>query len=143
MYKILPILSSALAITGCASIVNGSNQTLSVETRLKGEMVQGATCELKNPKGTYFVNSPGTVVVNRAYDDLIVKCEKAGLSPGVVTAKSSTKAMAFGNIIFGGIIGAGVDVGTGAAYDYPSLITVMLGENLVIQPPPSEQPAKK
>ena len=82
-------------------------------------------------------------MVNRAYDDLIVKCEKTGLAPGVVTVKSSTKAMAFGNIIFGGIIGAGVDVGTGAAYDYPSLITVMLGENLVIQPPLSEQSAKK
>lgn len=28
--------------------------------------------------------------------------------------------MAFGNILFGGIIGAGVDASTGAAYDYPS-----------------------
>lgn len=37
--------------------------------------------------------------------------------------EQSTKAMAAGNIIFGGIIGAGVDVATGAAYDYPAVIT--------------------
>jgi hypothetical protein len=34
--------------------------------------------------------------------------------------------MAFGNIIFGGIIGAGIDMGNGSAYDYPNLITVSM-----------------
>jgi hypothetical protein len=32
--------------------------------------------------------------------------------------------MAFGNILFGGVIGAGVDVATGAAYDYPAVIEI-------------------
>jgi hypothetical protein len=36
--------------------------------------------------------------------------------------------MAFGNILFGGFIGAGVDMSTGAAYDYPDLIHVAMGE---------------
>lgn len=40
---------------------------------------------------------------------------------------SHTKSLAFGNILFGGVIGAAVDVGSGAAYDYPSLISVQLG----------------
>lgn len=34
--------------------------------------------------------------------------------------------MAFGNIIFGGVIGVGVDVATGAAYDYPEVISIPL-----------------
>jgi phosphoketolase len=34
--------------------------------------------------------------------------------------------MAAGNIIFGGPIGAGVDAATGAAFDYPSLIKVLM-----------------
>jgi len=34
--------------------------------------------------------------------------------------------MAAGNIVFGGLIGVGVDIATGAAYDYPALITSML-----------------
>lgn len=118
------VLAASLALTGCASIVNGSNQVVSVETRMNGQPLAGASCQLVNPKGTFFVTTPGTVTIHRAYDDLSVKCEKDGVSSGLMAVKSSTKAMAFGNAIFGGVIGAAVDVGTGAAYDYPSLITV-------------------
>ena len=47
--------------------------------------------------------------------------------------------MAFGNILLGGVIGAGVDIGTGAAYDSPSLITVQMGESGTVAPPPAQQ----
>ena len=46
--------------------------------------------------------------------------------PATAVVASSTKAMAFGNILLGGVIGAGVDIGTGAAYDYPEVISVAL-----------------
>ena len=120
-------------LTGCASIVSGSNQVISVDARYKGQQVTGANCQLNNGKGTFFVTTPGTVTVHRAYDDLAVKCEKDGLPAGVTAVKSSTKPMAFGNIIFGGVIGAAIDAGSGAAYDYPTLITVLMEEisNLV------------
>lgn len=117
-----------IALTGCASIVNGNNQVVSIETRHKGQQVAGATCTLVNPKGTFYVTTPGTVMVHRAYDDLNVKCEKDGMQPGLTNVKSSTKPMAFGNIIFGGMIGAAVDAGSGAAYEYPTLISVIMGE---------------
>ena len=55
--------------------------------------------------------------------------------PGMSMVKSFTKGMAFGNILFGGIIGAGVDISTGAAFDYPSLISVQMGQSLIIAPP--------
>lgn len=115
-------------LTGCASIVNGNNQVVSVETRYKGQQLAGASCQLVNGKGTFFVTTPGTVTVHRAYDDMNVKCEKEGLQSGVAAVKSSTKPMAFGNIIFGGVIGAAIDAGSGAAYDYPTLITVIMEE---------------
>lgn len=144
MTKISLIATGVLVtLSGCASIVSGTNQMVSVETRHKGEVVAGAACELKNPKGTYFITTPGTVQVNRAFEDIIIRCEKKGFAPGLVTARSSTKAMAFGNIIFGGVIGAGVDIGTGAAYDYPPLITVLLGESLIVEPPKVDGPETK
>jgi hypothetical protein len=117
-----------IALTGCASIVNGNNQVVSVEARHKGQQVVGATCTLVNPKGTFYVTTPGTVTIHRAYDDLNVKCERDGMQPGLTNVKSSTKPMAFGNIIFGGVIGAAIDAGSGAAYDYPPLISVIMGE---------------
>jgi hypothetical protein len=51
-------------------------------------------------------------------------CTKEGFPAATTTVASSTKGMAFGNILFGGLIGAGVDAGTGAAYDYPNTILV-------------------
>jgi hypothetical protein len=126
-----------LALTGCASIIDGSTQVVSVETRRGTEVVSGANCQLTNNKGTWFVTTPGTVAMHRSYDDLNIKCGKAGSEPGITTVKSSTKGMAFGNVLFGlfgGPIGAAVDTGTGAAYDYPSLITVMMGAEKLIAP---------
>jgi hypothetical protein len=132
--KLAAVCATTL-LTGCASIVGGTNQVVSVETRDKGKQVAGATCQLTNEKGTYFVTTPGTVTIRRAYDDMNVKCEKDEYQPGIAAVKSSTKGMAFGNILFGGFIGAGVDMASGAAYDYPPLITVMMGEAITITPP--------
>ena len=126
-----------LTTSGCASIVNGTNQPLSVETRMKGTGLAGANCKLLNDKGTWFVTTPGSVTVHRSYEDLKVECEKEGIDPGISSVKSSTKGMAFGNILFGGVIGAGVDMANGSAYDYPPLIQVEMGQTTVIAPPPA------
>jgi len=116
------------ALSGCASIVNGQNQSVSVETlAANGQSVAGASCKLVNNKGNWFVTTPGTVTVQRSYEDMNVSCGKDGHEPGINSIKSSTKAMLAGNILFGGPIGVGVDAATGAAYDYPSLIQVMMG----------------
>jgi hypothetical protein len=87
-------------------------------------MVAESSCKLTNSKGAWFVKTPGTVTVHRAFGDLAVNCDHDKFDPALMSVASATKGMAFGNIIFGGVIGAGVDIGTGAAYDYPVLITV-------------------
>lgn len=131
---VLPVLAISLT-TGCASIVNGTNQPLSVETRLKGQPVAGANCKLVNDKGTWFVTSPGSITVHRSKEDMSVKCEKDGIVPGIGAVQSSTKGMAFGNILFGGPIGAGVDIANGSAFDYPSLIQIEMGETTTFSIP--------
>lgn len=109
------------ALTGCASIVNGTHQPVSVHTGSVG----GASCVLENDKGTWYIAStPGSVVVNRSFNNLRVNCSKPGYKHSFKSVYSHTKPMAFGNIIFGGVIGAGVDVVDGAAYDYPYNIFV-------------------
>jgi hypothetical protein len=85
-------------------------------------ILPAAECTLSNGDGTYYVKTPGTVTIDRDYDDLMVGCKKDDYQPVNITVSSSTKGMAFGNILLGGVIGAGVDMGTGAAYDYPSQI---------------------
>jgi len=117
-HLVVPAIVLATA-SGCASIVTGHNQPLSVQTPDCG----GATCVLMNSKGTWYVKAPGSVVVHRAYGELTVTCSKEGYPTATSKVASTTKAMAFGNILFGGLIGVGVDVGTGAAYDYPELVS--------------------
>lgn len=125
----------ALMSTGCASIVSGQNQSLSVLAQKSGTDTPGAKCSLTNDKGAWYVTAPGSVTVRRSYNDLLVNCAVDGTDPGILTVKSSTKGMAFGNILFGGVIGAGVDMSTGAAYDYPDVITVQLGKVATLAPP--------
>jgi hypothetical protein len=134
-------VAAASSLTGCASIVSGTNQVVSVETLHQTGKVDGAICKLENDKGTYFVTTPGTVTVHRAYGDMSVKCEKPGMPVGMASFKSSTKGMMAGNILFGGVIGAGVDAASGAAYDYPALFQVVMGESMKLPAAPAATPA--
>ena len=113
-------------IIGCASIVNGQNQSVSVEARSTTGLIVGASCQLTNNKGTWFVVTPGSTMVQRSFEDMSVQCEKELYDPSLLAIKSATKGMVAGNILFGGLIGLGVDVATGAAYDYPPLISVAM-----------------
>ncbi|WP_395454628.1 hypothetical protein ACHMW5_13275 [Azospirillum melinis] len=113
----------ALAVTGCASITAGTTQSVAVNTPSK----DGAECKLSNEKGSWTIpKTPGATTVTKAYGDLTVACEHGDGSKGSASVTSSTAGAAFGNIIAGGIIGAAVDMGSGAAYVYPSSVSVVL-----------------
>ncbi|MFN5542634.1 MAG: hypothetical protein ACK499_10065 [Betaproteobacteria bacterium] len=116
------VVFACTQLIGCASIVSGQNQSVSVDT----PGCNPASCQLSNDKGSWFVTTPGSVTVRRAYGNLMVACTKEGYTPATTSVASSTKAMAYGNVLFGGLVGAGVDAATGAAYDYPQVISVAL-----------------
>jgi hypothetical protein len=128
----------SLLLTGCASIVSGHNQSLSVVAKNGNDDVIGARCSLTNDKGQWFATTPASVTVRRSYSAMAVDCTTER-SAGASSVKSNTKAMAFGNVLFGGVIGVGVDVATGAAYDYPDVITVLLSS--VVGPEPISSPS--
>lgn len=119
---LLPL--TLLALTGCAAIIDGSQQPLNIETT----PIKGAQCTLTNSKGTWsLAETPGQITVHRAYGDLTVDCKKGALT-GLTVAESKTKGWFWGNILFGGIIGMSVDGFGGAGYDYPETITVPIGK---------------
>ena len=107
-----------LFLSGCASITESKNQSMSVNT---GE-ITGAMCTLTNSKGTYYVTTPGSVLVRNACDPLTITCSKEGYvpaNPSAGTVQDKSKGMAWGNLVFGGIIGIAVDRSTGAGCSYP------------------------
>ena len=123
---LVPLALGSAVLTGCASSGSGQSQSIYIETRDDGQLVTGVGCELKNSKGRYFVTSPATVTVQKAYQDLRIRCEKAKLQPGTVVLKSKTSGMGYGKAIFGGLLGS--------AYDYPEAVTVEMGQTQFIPP---------
>lgn len=108
------VLATLLLLNGCASMAGSHTDSVSVSTPACPE----AQCVLENDDGKYYIKeTPGTVVVERAYGDLVVTCRK-GNKIEVVSVPSKADGV-WGNILLGGIIGWGVDAATGAGYSYP------------------------
>jgi hypothetical protein len=142
--RVVGMALGLVMLGGCASITGSGTQPLSVETRdLNGAEVKRAECKLNNNKGQWYVSTPGTVMVVRSSDDLLVMCEKENFPMGHATVVSSVKGMMFGNIIFGGVVGAVVDHAQGSGYEYPGFISIVMGKRIILKSdkPPVEENA--
>lgn len=129
----IALASIVLTLSGCASITGSTTQNISVQTRTPdGKEVKEVQCDLINKRGTYFVTSPGTIVISRSNDDLHVTCRKDSFENGKASVVSDTKGSMFGNILFGGGIGAIVDHNTGSAYEYPNFLQVVMGSDILV-----------
>ena len=114
---------------GCASITGSKTQPVSVTAICESVLVNGATCTFVNDGGVSYVQTPGTAMVRKSTADLSVSCVKGKMVSAPAIVKSSSNASIWGNILLGGPIGAAVDAGTGAGFDYPPTV------NIVFQPP--------
>jgi hypothetical protein len=128
LLQIVFALTLLFIVTGCASITGSSTQSVSVQTYEQAdEEVVGASCELSNDEGNWFVMAPGSVSIHRSNKDLQVTCKKSSSGAGRAAVVSDIKAAMFGNIIFGGPIGVIIDHTSGAAYEYPAAINIQMG----------------
>jgi hypothetical protein len=119
----------SILTTGCSTISgSGTSQSVSFQTLAQdGKDVESAKCEMKNDEGTWFVVTPGSSVVHRSNKDLQVICTKPGMNVGTASVVSRTTGNMYGNILFGGGIGAIIDHNNGSAYEYPGLVKIFMG----------------
>ncbi|NQW09118.1 MAG: hypothetical protein HQ481_04455 [Alphaproteobacteria bacterium] len=117
------LAAAGLAMSGCATITTGSNQSITVLTD-----PSGAECQLdRQGSAVAIINpTPGAVQVDKSKDTIAIRCRKEGFQDTAGTLGSEFQGMTFGNIIFGGIIGIAVDAGSGAMNEYPSQISIVL-----------------
>lgn len=125
--KTLFIITLIISTSGCASITGSKLQPLSVQTIQDGKEVAGVGCVLTNDAGKWFVTTPGSVTVQKSTGDMAVDCSKEELR-GHETLVSKSNGAVWGNIIAGGGIGYIIDRNTGAGFDYPNSITVILNK---------------
>lgn len=132
-FKIMLTLSLIPFLSGCATIAGNSMQPLTIDARDKNNQpISGVHCKVVNDKGSWSTITPGSVMVQKSASDLHIVAEKVGCEPGTARVISKAGAGMFGNIILGGGVGAIIDHSKGTAYNYPSTVTVIMGENLVL-----------
>lgn len=119
----LILFVTALLTSGCATIVTGRSQGLTVKTD-----PPGANCDLtRKGKSVGVVNpTPGTAQLGKSASALDVNCKKPGYLDASAKLSSSFQGWTLGNIIFGGIVGIVVDAGSGAMHQYQRDISMKL-----------------
>lgn len=134
MKKTKDVILAAVVLvlgSGCATITRGSSEAFVIETDPAGaeaRLSTGIQCR-----------TPCSLKVKRR-GDFVVTIEKEGYETVQATVTSSIdnagSAGMAGNVLLGGIIGAGVDAGTGAMHSHkPNPLMVKLE---LAQPAPAE-----
>ena len=119
------VIVAVIIFTGCASITRGSKEVVVIDSSPQDADVRLSTGMTGRTPASFEVGRRDTVTV---------MISKPGYISRTVVLNSEVgggggAAMA-GNVIFGGIIGAGVDAGTGAMYEHkPNPLMVILEKN--------------
>lgn len=118
------MLFATCAGSGCATITRGISQAWTVQT-----VPSGATVSFSNGERC---ESPCTLKLRRKYPFAVEICKPGyhTINTTVVSEISGGGAAGMaGNVLIGGLIGVGVDVGTGATRDLaPNPLEVQLAE---------------
>lgn len=117
------ILLVPLAVSACASILEGSSQTIAIATT-----PEGADCEVTRQGSSIGrVNpTPGEITIQKTKHDIDVECRKPGYQAARFMSRSDYAAPVFGNILIGGPVGLGVDWATGAYNKYDASISLAM-----------------
>lgn len=117
--KILPLILVVI-LTGCASFISGSRQSVTVIT----PDASGSSCILTDSKGrvSNVENTPGTAIVKKGDGPISVICKKEGYKAGVGQIDESVTPATAGNILFPP--GFLIDGITGSSEKYDSTVTI-------------------
>jgi len=118
--RMLVLACAGLALSGCATIIEGTTQSVSVNT----PPAAGAQCKLQSSEGVWYVTTPGSVTVHKTKNNLDVTCTKDGFADASQSVQPHFNGATVGNVLAGGLIGMGVDAASGANYTYPDEINV-------------------
>ena len=139
MLRTFAFLAGAVLLAACATITKGTTQIVAVDT----PGVPGATCTIQTQSGPQTVVTPGSLTLSKSASALPIQCTKECYVNGASIIPSGTEAMTAGNVIFGGVVGLGVDAASGAMNKYPDMVTVAMTPDPACRqpvPPPHRRP---
>ncbi len=122
LLRILPPLLAAslalgpttLALGGCATVLDGFTQPITVATE-----PQGATCDLwRNGQTLGRIATPGSLTVRRDSHDIVLTCTRPGSQTVRLTLAAQFTGTTVGNAVTWGPLGLLVDGVNGADFRY-------------------------
>ncbi len=108
MNKFLFSLLVTFSLSGCATIMHGTDQSLTVSSTPPGAAVM--------VNGVKMGTTPMAIELDRG-DQHFVTVAKDGFTPAEFTVTKEVSGWAWGNIFLGGLIGLAVDAATGGLYN--------------------------
>ncbi len=120
--RFLILLSLLLLLQACASIIEGTTQTIAIQSTPAGADWR----LLREGMGRASVTTLGEVGVEKTKHDMTIECEKDGYEVTKVNLDSGIEAATWGNIILGGGIGWAFDSAMGADNKYPDYVNLRL-----------------
>jgi hypothetical protein len=103
----LVLLAAAAFAQGCATIMHGSTQQVMINSTPMGANVI--------VDGGMRFKTPAAISLSRK-DSHIVEISMDGYQTETVDIRRVTSGAAFGNLLFGGLVGVAVDASSGGAY---------------------------
>jgi hypothetical protein len=120
-------LAASAALPGCATLTDTDQQDVAVRAIFDHREVAGVGCVLANGAGRWFVVAPGRVTIRKSAQDLVVDCKKDGVG---ASRESVASRFGTGKLLANAVTSAGagylVDRHSGAGFDYPATLTVLL-----------------
>lgn len=112
-----------LQLAGCAGVMHGNAQMVHVTTVCRQQVVPAA-CVARNDRGEWHFKTPGGIEVGKDFSNLDIACKSPYFPEVVVSVPPMVNWSVAGNVLAGGVIGAGVDVYTGAGFLYNNVVRI-------------------
>lgn len=120
------VVAALAMLAGCASLTEKTEQSVMVQTVLDHREIAGIGCVLYNDAGKWFVTTPGRVTLRKSAGPLRIDCQRAEKGWAYERVESRADGNLWGNLVLTAGLGVLVDRSTGAGYDYPSTLTVVM-----------------
>lgn len=134
--SLLLVTGASILMSSCATITRGTHEALVIETEPSGAQVRLSNGQTGTTPTSFKINRKGDVVVTVSKDGY----EPATVNVTTQVAGAGAAGMA-GNVLLGGVIGAGVDAFSGGMLEHkPNPVKVIL---VALKPatPPAPTPA--
>ena len=121
--RLLSVLTVAVLLSACSSVVEGTSQEIVVNT-----VPEGAECAFEREGQIigHINQTPGGLTIDKTKHDLNIICTKEGYQEATFFNKSDVAGATVGNIILGGGIGWIIDSASGADNKYTTPVNITL-----------------